>query len=305
MRASLQAMTSTDRLRRLPPLRKGHPPTADMIAARTDTVEPASAISAVRVERLTMGGVPCFVCEPPEVAATFLYFHGGGYWRGRPAMWTSLASRVALRARARVILPDYSLAPERPFPAAVHDATNVYLSLEPSSNDIFAGGESAGGGLAASLALAIRRCDLPPLAGVALVSPWLDLTLEAKSYSVNAARDKVFGQEAAQRYAAWYLQGHDSTDELVSPLHSDPTGFPPTLLMVGTEEVLLDDSLEFARRLAVARSSVELHVMVGMQHAWPIVQQDIAETEFAIERISAHIEHAQRRASPEIRPIIL
>ena len=220
-------------------------------------------------------------------------------------MWTPLASRIALRAQARVVLPDYSLAPEQPFPAAVHDAMNVYLALAQTSETIFAGGESAGGGLAAALAVATRRCDSPPLAGLVLVSPWLDLTLKAQSYLANATRDTVFSKETATRYADFYLQGHDSTDELVSPLHSDPTGFPPTLLMVGTEEVLLDDSLEFARRLAVARSSVELHVMVGMQHAWPIVQQDIAETEFAIERISAHIEHAQRRASPEIRPIVL
>jgi monoterpene epsilon-lactone hydrolase len=218
-------------------------------------------------------------------------------------MWTPLASRIALQARARVVLPDYSLAPERPFPAAVHDAMNLYLSLAQSSETIFAGGESAGGGLAAALALAIRRCDSPPLAGLALVSPWLDLTLEAQSYLANAARDTVFSKEAATRYADFYLQGHDSKDELASPLHCVPTGFPPTLLMVGTEEVLLDDSLEFARRLAGAGSSVELHVMVGMQHAWPIMQPGTDETAFAIERIADHIERARWRATPKITPI--
>jgi monoterpene epsilon-lactone hydrolase len=220
-------------------------------------------------------------------------------------MWTPLASRIALQARARVVLPDYSLAPERPFPAAVHDAMNLYLSLAQSSETIFAGGESAGGGLAAALALAIRRCDSPPLAGLALVSPWLDLTLEAQSYLANAARDTVFSKEAATRYADFYLQGHDSKDELASPLHCVPTGLPPTLLMVGTEEVLLDDSLEFARRLAGAGSSVELHVMVGMQHAWPIMQQGTDETAFAIERIADHIERARWRATPKIMPITL
>lgn len=125
---------------------------------------------------VTIGGVPCISCSTPEAKRVIIYFHGGGYRIGAASMWVQFASLLAGAAEARVVLVDYRLAPEHPFPAAIHDAAIVFSELRTEPFPVVAAGDSAGGGLAAALTVASLASGIEPPTGLALLSPWLDLT---------------------------------------------------------------------------------------------------------------------------------
>src|SRR5690606_27470245 len=147
-----------------------------------------------------------------ETAPVLLYFHGGGYVQGSSVSHRHLTSRLALAAKARVLSVDYALAPEAPFPAAVRDGVKAYLWLLDQGHApqrIALGGDSAGGGLAVAVLLAARARGLPMPAGAALISPWTDLTCEARSYETQAALDPMITQPAIKEMAATYLAGAD------------------------------------------------------------------------------------------------
>lgn len=223
------------------------------------------------------GGITCLEFEPAAPRLTIAYLHGGGYRLGRCEGWAGFAAVLAERLSARIILPEYRLAPEHPFPAALHD---VLLALDDLSRDgpVIVAGDSAGGGLAVAATLVAAR---PPVAAI-LLSPWLDLTLAGESFESNASCDRFFPRASAVEAAGQYLQGHPADDPLASPLFADLRGFPPSLVLAGGHETLLDDATCFARRLALSGSCVELHVAAGMQHVWPVVFPDLPETEGAI-----------------------
>jgi acetyl esterase/lipase len=197
--------------------------------------------------------------EPPR--ARVLHLHGGGYRMGMPEMDAPFAEALAGRCGVEVILPRYRLAPEHPFPAGLNDALAALDAL-PADMPVILSGGSAGGGLAAALA---ALCG-PGIAGLALLSPWLDLRLTAPSLDANAASDPLFSREAATLAAELYLQGHDPADPLASPVLADTSGFPPTLIAVGTGEVLLDDSRTMAARLERAGIAARLIEVPGMDH---------------------------------------
>jgi len=150
---------------RLPPLRQGRPASADLEQRRTRAASapPGEAPAGEQ----TIGGVRCLLVGQESAAATILYFHGGGYRMGSPRAWLAYARRVATAADARLILPFYRLAPEHPFPAALHDAASVYQALT-GEGPVVVAGDSAGGGLAAALCIAAHEAGRTP-AGVILV----------------------------------------------------------------------------------------------------------------------------------------
>nr|WP_243855821.1 alpha/beta hydrolase [Sphingobium vermicomposti] len=211
-----------------------------------------------------------------------IYLHGGGYRLGSPLAYVDYAQRIADAAGRRIILPFYPLAPEHPFPAALHAVVAVYRGLDDRQS-VMVAGDSAGGGLAAALCIVAGRAG-EPLAGAVLVSPMLDLTARGKSLDRNAARDLMFSKAAVLDSAQLYLQGHDPCDPLVSALEADPADFPPTLVLTGSAELLLDEAVAFAGRLALADRRVTLHVAPGMGHVWPLLAP---ETDEAWEAISA------------------
>ena len=231
----------------------------------------------VTAEETEIGGVPCVVCAPASPAATLVYFHGGGYRLGTARGWRTFGSSLAAAASTRVILVDYRLAPEHPFPAALRDALAVFDAVDSGADGpVYAGGDSAGGGLAAALAVAcLQRGGAVP-AGLVLISPWVDLTQTAGTYESRAETDVMFPKSSADDAAALVLQGHDPRDPLVSPQFADVTGFPATQIFVGGLETLLDDSLEFAARVARAGSAVELVVAPDQQHVYPYLAPDSA-----------------------------
>ena len=237
------------------------------------------------------GGVRCIELSGEVARATILYLHGGGYRIGLPEGWSGFAGVLAERLSARVVLPDYRLAPEHPFPAALLDAVAVLAALEGSSPLVIAG-DSAGGGLAAAATLAARRIGIAVPRAAVLISPWLDLTLSASTFVSNAAHDRFFPRENAAEAADLYLQGHPATDPLASPLFADLAGFPPTLLFAGGEEGLLADATRFAEKLALAGASVEAHLVAGMQHTWMNFFPDLPETAAAFDAIARFVSRA-------------
>ncbi len=254
-----------------------------------------TSTATVEVTTETLGGVPCVVCQPAEPVATLVHFHGGGFRLGSAAGSAAFGTRMADVARLRVVLVDYALAPEHPFPAGLHDAIHVYdaIRAESTARPTLVGGDSAGGGLATSLVVAALAAGLPLPRGVALFSPWLDLTVSAGSYDGRAQSDMLFSATSAKEAANLYLQGWDPHDPLASPVLADLHGFPPTILFVGSEEVLLDDALTLADSLSRSGSTVALHSVAGMQHVWPTIWPELPESATALRLLAAFVADLQ------------
>lgn len=198
--------------------------------------------------------------------ATIVHFHGGGFRQGCPEMTSRFSATLAERCGVEVICPAYRLAPEHPFPAALNDGMRVLRDLcGAGRSDIWLSGDSAGGGLAASLT-ALCIAEQIPLAGLLLFSSWLDLTVTSDCYATNAASDPIFSCSAALEAAEQYLQGTAADDPLASPLFGEIAGYPPTLVSVGAGEVLAGDALRFCTALRTHRVEHELSVIEGMEH---------------------------------------
>lgn len=255
----------------LPPARTGTEAAEDLVQRRAmarEYVRPEPEAGTTCADR-DWAGTPSMVVEVPGADGTIVYFHGGGFRLGHPRMWAGFASRLALAAGMDVVVPDYGLAPEDPYPNALRQAAAAYEAALGGGGPVVVGGDSAGGGLAASLAVACRSAGVPMPVAALLISPWVDLRVTASTYDSRAGTDTLFSRDAALEASAGYLQGVPADDPLVSPLLADLAGFPPAMVLAGGDEVLLEDSLELARRLALAGTSVELHVAAGEQHVWP------------------------------------
>ena len=215
-------------------------------------------------------------------SSTFL---AAGTWSGTPATRRKTAGHLALAAGARVLVPNYRLAPEHPFPAAVEDTVRAYQWLldhgsEPSK--IFLAGDSAGGGLGVATAIALRDRHLPMCRGIVAISPWADLTCSGESMSSRAEVDIECNRAGLLDMAGTYLHGADPTQPLASPVLADLTGLPPLLCLVGGNEVLLDDSVRLVRHAGVAGIDATLAITAGMQHVFPIWAGRFPEADAAI-----------------------
>jgi epsilon-lactone hydrolase len=213
----------------------------------------------------TLAGRRCLRFAPAgKPRGYLLQLHGGGFRIGRPEFESLYAAALVARCGIEVVVPQYRLAPEAPFPAGLIDALECFDALREELGDapLIVGGDSAGGGLAASLALMRGEA----MAGLVLLSPWLDLTVSAPAYAENAASDAMFSKQSADVAAELYLQGFDPTHPLVSPLFADIARFPPTLISVGTGEVLRDDALAFHAKLEAAGVTSRLSAIPGMDH---------------------------------------
>lgn len=200
---------------------------------------------------------------PPR--ATVLHLHGGAFRIGCPEQVAPFAAALTVRCDVTVVCPAYRLAPEHPFPAGLNDACAVLAALSEGGTPIIVSGDSAGGGLAASLALLTCDAERPPI-GLILLSAWLDLTVSRASYDRNAATDPLFSRAAAEEAADLYLQGVAADHPLASPLAGSVAGLPAAFVSVGAGEVLRDDAAAFAARLAEEGVPVRIDVVPGMEH---------------------------------------
>jgi monoterpene epsilon-lactone hydrolase len=222
-----------------------------------------------------------------------LYLHGGAYRLGAPSTYRHFTWRIASAAQARVLVIDYRLAPEHPFPAALEDAVSYYCWLLAEGADprqIAVIGDSAGGGLALALLLKLRDSGLPLPAAAVVLSPWTDLALTGASITLNAKFDAMVHAEDVPKFAADYLAGADPRHPYASPLYGDPTGLPPTLIQVGSEEVLRDDAVRMAERMQRAHCQAELQLWPGMPHVWHLFAPILPEAREAIVEISKFLQ---------------
>jgi acetyl esterase/lipase len=221
---------------------------------------------------------------------TMLYLHGGGYCMGSIASHRALAARLGAAAACRVLLIDYRLAPEHPFPAALKDARAAYewlLGQGVDASRLVAAGDSAGGGLALALLLALARDGMDLPAGAVCFSPWSDLTPTGAAVTASDVDDPLISAPDARLVADLYLQGHDPADPLVSPVFGDFRGLPPLLLQVGTRERLLDDARRVAGTARRAGVEVTLEEWAGLIHVWQFLAPLVPEACAAI-RAAGH-----------------
>jgi epsilon-lactone hydrolase len=239
-------------------------------------MEKVPAASAVNYEEAEVGGVSGWWCRPDNAPAdaAILYFHGGAYVVGSALAYRHFVGQVAARAKVAAFVPEYGLAPEHPFPAAVDHAQAAYKGLvEQGFERIALAGDSAGGGLALvllSLEVVEARdgSGLRPV-GAAAMSPWTDLALTGASMETRAEADPLSTKEALASAARLYLGEHNPRDPLASPLFGDLAGLPPVRVHVGEDEILLDDSVRYGERLESAGGTIQVHAWQGMIHVFP------------------------------------
>jgi len=221
-----------------------------------------------------------------------LYLHGGGYTMCSCDTHRALASRIAIASQSAVLLIDYRLAPENPFPAALEDAQSAFQWLLDQGIDpgrIVVAGDSAGGGLALATVVSFRddRRELP--AGIVCISPWADLTCSGETYVSCAETDPLISLESSRMHASRYCGEHDPQLPLISPVYADLSGFPPLLIMVGEHELLRSDSESLAENALQAGARVNLEVWDGMWHVWLMYAGMVPEAQQAIARIGSFI----------------
>ncbi|MGF1447105.1 MAG: alpha/beta hydrolase fold domain-containing protein [Pikeienuella sp.] len=206
--------------------------------------------------------------------AMLLYFHGGVYVAGSPDTHAHLAARIAQAGGMRALLPAYRRAPEHPFPAALDDALAAYRTLLDrglSPDRIALAGDSAGGGLAAALLVAIEAAALPGPAALAVFSPWADMTGRAPSLRQNARKDPMLPAHRLHDAVEMVLQGADPTDPRASPALARYGRPPPALIFASEDEILRDDAKALAAALASGGAPVRLVLKPRLPHAWPVL----------------------------------
>ena len=221
----------------------------------------------------------------PDRRKVILYLHGGAYLAGSRRTHRHIAAALAGAAGVRAVLPEYRLAPEHPFPAAVEDALSSYrhlLSAGYESDEIALAGDSAGGGLAFALSLAIQDHELPQPACVTAFSPWVDMTGTSRSFRSNAARDVILPANRLGEAVAFYLGQHDRADPLTSPVFGQFRDPPPALILASSSEILRDDATGMAETLRKAGGDVRIEIWNGLPHAWPLFLGLLAEADQAI-----------------------
>lgn len=203
-----------------------------------------------------------------------LYLHGGGYVRGSLDTHAELMGRLARTTAMPILGLDYRLAPEHPYPAAVEDAVAAYRWLLDAGfppRTIVIGGDSAGGGLAVALLLALKDADLEQPAGAVLFSPWTDLSGSGASVRSRAEADPMVNAGALGAMAAQYLGTTPATTPGASPLFGDLAGLPPLLIQVGDAEILLDDATRLDERARAAGVDTTLRVFADGFHVFQAV----------------------------------
>ena len=225
-----------------------------------------------------IGGISGWWCEPPDAlpGAAIQHLHGGWFNVGSAAGYRHLVGHIARSAGALAFIPDYRLAPEYPFPAAIEDArANLQGLAERGIDRIAVTGDSAGGTLALSLLSLVAAEPATAVApvGALVLSPITDLALTGSSWQSRADADPFFVREQAEGLLQAYLKGHDPKDPVASPLYGNLHGLPPIRVQAGDDEVLLDDSLRFVERAVAAGIDARLDVWEGMPHGFIGISQ--------------------------------
>ncbi len=239
-----------------------------------DIMERVAVPDGVTFEAATVGGIPGWWAKPARAqeGAAIIHVHGGWFVWGTAQAFRNFAGHIAFSAGADAFIPDYRLAPEHPFPAAVQDLDACYRGLvNQGITKVALTGDSAGGNLAlvllsAASAQASRRAVTP--VGAVVFSPITDLALTGESFDTRAEADLYFTRPQAAGLVRSYLGATDPKNPLASPLYADLRGLPPIRAHAGDDEVLLDDSRGYVERAVAAGVDAQLDIWTGMPHGF-------------------------------------
>jgi monoterpene epsilon-lactone hydrolase len=239
--------------------------------ALMESVQPRNDVT---FEADTVGGTPGLWVRPAHSRSdeAILHLHAGWFVLGTAKAFRHLVGQLAARVGANTFIPDYRLAPEHPFPAAVEDVLASYRGLEKGGiKRIAITGDSAGGNLALVLASRVTAEDFPAkatLVGVAVQSPVTDLSLSGETYETRADADPFFTRPQVAELVHLYLGSADPKHPMASPLYSRFSGLPAIRIHVGDDELLLDDSRRYVERAVAAGVDARLDVWMGMPHGF-------------------------------------
>jgi epsilon-lactone hydrolase len=229
--------------------------------------------------------------EGASARRVILYFHGGGFIAGSPELHRPFIGRLALATGARILAPQYRLAPEYPYPAALRDAADAYrwlLSQGLLPQHIIFAGDGSGGGLALSTLLALRNAGLPLPGAAVCFSPWADLTMSGWSVLKNAKLDETLSWEMLGVCSRHYLRGASPAEPFASPIFGDYRGLPPLMIHAGSLEVLKDDASRIGDRAAAASVNVNVEVYEGMPHLFQGIP-DLSEAKVSLSRTASFV----------------
>jgi len=240
----------------------------------------------VAITATNAGGVPCLVATPPETTGSpILFFHGGGYVAGSAFGYRHLAAALALASRRPVVIPEYRLAPEHPYPAALEDALRAYLSFVDAgtaSATISVAGGSAGAGLTMSLLLALREGQHPLPGSALLMCPWVDLSGVTQRQPEDTPI--VVSTAVTQRFAELYLAGHPVDDPLLNPLEADLRGLPTILVQAATGDSLAPEAHLLVERGRAADVEISLELYPVPTHDFHVFWNFLPEAADAVRR---------------------
>lgn len=240
--------------------------------------------------KINLAGIPSWRLTPlaakPE---QLLYLHGGGYVSGSPQSHGDMVARIARETGLTTTLIDYRLAPENVFPAAVDDALTAYKELI-KHGEVIVAGDSAGGGLSLALTQAIRQQGLPMPKALVLFSPWVDLSCSGESFTQRADRERLLSPAWVKMMAPSYAGETALEHPQVSPLNADFNDFPPTLIQVGSEEILYSDSERLQQCMADSGIKVILSEYPEMWHVFQLHAGYMRESKQALKEFAAFIE---------------
>lgn len=251
--------------------------------------------------RLRAGAASMVGPAPAAERDAILFIHGGGFRLGGGSAYAGFASWIAEITGADVYLPDYRLAPEHPFPAPIDDLFAAYrgvLELGHAPERVALVGDSAGAALALDLALTLPEMNVSSPAALVLLSPFLDLTLSGASIGANARKDPMISRRMSEFGAHAHAGDLRRSDPRISPLFADLTGLPPILIQVGSDEILLDDSVRFADRAWGAGVEVELQRFEGWFHDFQSCAAFLRPAREALEDVSAFLARRFEATAP-------
>lgn len=259
LRAGLRALRPLFTTDRLPLTTKRR--FVDMIAGASKV--PAGVV----VECTALAGLPVERVTPPNTRpdSTILFLHGGGYASGSARGYRGLAGAVAAAAGMEVVVADYRLAPEHPFPAALDDALDVYRALLTQATTIAVAGDSAGGGLALALAQRIRDTSLPAPAALGLICPWLDLALD-QAGARSAGKDPLIIPSLTTEWCTFYAGNRDAREPGISPIRGDFASLPPIIMHSAGDDPLAADANALERQMTARSSGPLIHRRYA--HRW-------------------------------------
>ena len=282
----------------------------DIAKERAETLSVSTSFArfgGVGCSPISANGVPAEWIVPagPTSERSILFIHGGTFYAGSIASHRPLAANIAVAAGTRALIIDYRLSPEHPYPAGLEDVITAYHWLREmvSAKEIAVASDSAGGALTLGLLLSLRDGSEALPACAVCLSPATDLTLEGETWRTNRKRDIMLEYWKMVKGLEIYLCDTDPRNPMASPFHANLKGFPPMLMQVGSEEMLLSDSTRFGEKARMAGVDVTVDVWERMQHEWQFAKGFLPEADRAVRQIGNFIKSHWASDSNPLNPV--